>query len=391
MTEQNEKHVLLCVAGMTPQIITETLWALTQEQQIRVDEIRVITTLAGRNKVLKELLDPAQGKFFAFCRDFGIVPGSIKFDETTIALLRLPDGSQLEDIRTATDNEHAANQICEIVYALTRNPQTKLHASVAGGRKTMSIYLTTAMQLFGRVPDRLSHVLVSEEFETHREFYYKPPVACELEISNRLTGETRRLSTAQAEIHLADIPFIRLRGVLSDWIGDGGRSYSALVRRAQSDLDVLESVHDLHLGLRERTVRVADRSAKLAEREFFFYLLFAYLRKQGRGAVAVTEITRADLDAVFRLITSARETELGLEECSSYPRYDFLANFAAQLEQQKGRDVEDARKTVTETRAKLNHKLERAELPQRYLLETQGERGQIRYRILTPPERILWA
>lgn len=389
MTEQ--KTVLLCVAGMTPQIITETLWALTQEQQIRVDEIRVITTLAGRDKVREKLLDAEHGKFFALCRDFGIAPESIKFDETTITLLRLPDGSQLEDIRTATDNEHAANQICEIVHALTRNSQTKLHASVAGGRKTMSIYLTAAMQLFGRVDDRLSHVLVSEQFETHQEFYYKPPVACELEITNRLTGETRRISTAQAEIHLADIPFIRLRGVLSDWLGDGGRNYSDLVRRAQSDLDLLESAHDLHLGLRDRTVRVADRSAKLAEREFFFYLLFAYLRQQGRATVAVHEITRADLDAVFRLITAARETELGLEECSSYPRYDFLVNFVAQLASQKVRDLEDARKTMSETRSKLNPKLERAELPRRYLLETQGERGQIRYGILTPPERILWA
>lgn len=26
------KHLLLCVAGMTPQIVTETLYALTEEQ-----------------------------------------------------------------------------------------------------------------------------------------------------------------------------------------------------------------------------------------------------------------------------------------------------------------------------------------------------------------------
>lgn len=102
--------ILLCVAGLTPQIITETLYALTQQERARVDEIRVIATLAGRNRILKDLLDPAAGKFFAFCRDYKIDPRSIRFDETSIALLRASDGRMLEDIRTREENEAAADQ-----------------------------------------------------------------------------------------------------------------------------------------------------------------------------------------------------------------------------------------------------------------------------------------
>src|SRR2546426_12133493 len=71
------RHILLCVAGLTPQIITETLYALTQQRGERIDEIRVITTLGGRDRILSALLDPQQGKFFAFCRDYGIAPDSI--------------------------------------------------------------------------------------------------------------------------------------------------------------------------------------------------------------------------------------------------------------------------------------------------------------------------
>src|SRR5207237_3833730 len=100
---------------------------------------------------------------------------SITFDETMLRLLCTPDGRMLDDIRTVDDNSYAANQICEIVRELTRDPDTRLHASAAGGRKTMSIYLTAAMQLFGRVQDRLSHVLVSEPFEMNQEFFYIPP------------------------------------------------------------------------------------------------------------------------------------------------------------------------------------------------------------------------
>ena len=112
------KHILLCVAGMTPQIITETLYALTQERGERVDEIRVITTLDGRDKIMtgiangrgaseESLLDSEVGQFYAFCRDFKIDPVTIKFDEKSIALLRTPDGLTLADIREPGENEFA--------------------------------------------------------------------------------------------------------------------------------------------------------------------------------------------------------------------------------------------------------------------------------------------
>src|ERR1043166_4420147 len=79
--EHTRRHILLCVAGLTPQIITETLYALTQQRGERVDEIRVITTLGGRDRIRQALLDPQQGKFFAFCRDYHLDPASITFDE----------------------------------------------------------------------------------------------------------------------------------------------------------------------------------------------------------------------------------------------------------------------------------------------------------------------
>ncbi|HNG96616.1 MAG TPA: CRISPR-associated ring nuclease Csm6, partial [Acidobacteriota bacterium] len=114
------RRILLCVAGMTPQIVTETLYALTQVRKETVDEIRVITTLTGRDHMTAKLLDPATGRFFAFCRDFGIDPATIQFDETCIALLHAPDGRTFDDIRTEFDNECAANQICGMVRELTR-------------------------------------------------------------------------------------------------------------------------------------------------------------------------------------------------------------------------------------------------------------------------------
>src|SRR5438105_11771877 len=77
---------------------------------------------------------------------------------------------------TDDDNEKAANQICEIVRELAADENVQIHASIAGGRKTMSLYLMTAMQLFGRNYDEMSHVLVSKEVEFGApKFFYKTP------------------------------------------------------------------------------------------------------------------------------------------------------------------------------------------------------------------------
>ncbi len=75
----DKKQILLCVAGMTPQIVTETLWALVENGE-RIDEIRVIPTLAGKRKLIDTLFGE-NGKFDEFCHEFGIERSSIKFDE----------------------------------------------------------------------------------------------------------------------------------------------------------------------------------------------------------------------------------------------------------------------------------------------------------------------
>lgn len=387
-----QRHILLCVAGLTPQIITETLYALTQQRGERVDEIRVITTLSGRDRITSALLDAQHGQFYAFCRDYHIDPASITFDETMLTLLRTPDGRTLDDIRTVEDNNYAANQICEIVRELTRDPGTLLHASAAGGRKTMSIYLTAAMQLFGRLQDRLSHVLVHEHFETHPGFFYIPPTPRELESTDR-QGQIRRLSTAHATIHLADIPFIRLRGVMSDWMRHSGSSYSAMVQCAQEDLNLLEATHILRIDVRKKTVAVANRWVKLRERELFVYALMAYLRQQGRGDtgyVRLDELTVDDLDAVFRRITTARGKECGLDDVDLVARFGFLDKLAGRMASAHEDARDDVKKTFEQVFSKIKRQCEDARLPERYHLTTRGERGALRYGLEVASERIVW-
>ena len=381
------RHILLCVAGLTPQIITETLYALIQERGERVDEIRVITTMAGREK-LKEVLLGEKGKLAEFYRDYQIDPAGIRFDENNIALLRTPDGRMLTDIRTPEENEYAGDQICEIVRELAKDPQTRIHASAAGGRKTMSIYLTAAMQLFGRAQDTLSHVLVSEEFELRvPDFFYIPPNPRMLR-----TRDGREISTEHAKIYLAEIPFIRLQGVMWDRLHRSDRGYNQMVHQTQDDLSLLESSHDLIIDLRRSKVAVANRSIKLPVREFFVYTLFARLRKQKdgeEGFVAFDEISRRDLDAVFRQITCAKGLERPLEDYELLPRYDFLGNLSG-LISGKSSDPEAVSRTFLEVISKIKGRFERAGRLDRYLIARRGERGSSRYGLEVTPDRILF-
>lgn len=398
------RNILLCVAGMTPQIITETLWALTVQRSETIDEVRVITTLGGRDKLLNVLLDKQHGKFYELCRECEIDPARIKFDETTIALLRTPDGRTLEDIRTVEENEHAGNQICEFVRELTKDPHTRIHASAAGGRKTMSIYLTAAMQLFGRAQDALSHVLISEDFEGHRDFFYPTREPREL-----TTRDGRTINTVDAEIYLADIQFIRLRGVGAEWrMLDERRAYRDMVRQAQTDLDILESEDEVVIDLRASRLNVRGRKIHLTRRELFFYLMFAVMRQQQEEAQArhaaqtsatraatddapgiqLDRLRRADFEPILRRLTKARGDEFGLEECASVGGFEFISNMLIDLESHSVLDHDNFKKKFHETASRIKAKLAEVNLPEDYAITLRGGRGSSAYWLPVAPHRI---
>ncbi len=333
-----KKNILLCVAGATPQIITETLFVLTQNQEpkVRIDEIRVITTLEGRNRILNSLLNKTTGKFFEFCRDFGTDPNSITLDETCISLLRTRDGRTLEDIRTPEENELAGDQICDIVRELCKDENTRIFASAAGGRKTMSIYLTLAMSLFGRAEDSLSHVLVNEGFEGNN-FYYPPPTPQNITYFNPQTKITREVSTADARIYLAPIPFIRFRGIDVNLLNEkNNESYKQAVDKAQTALKLKESAsYELHIDLKRNIVKVVETTSnlsaqvKLSLREIFAYALFAFYRKENwgeNGFISLDEIGNDQLKIVCQTICLERGQKVGVEDFSFFPKSDFINN-----------------------------------------------------------------
>lgn len=170
---QYEKRILLAVSGMSPQILTETLYAIVvaeKETPFIPTEVHLISTQEGARRAILELLHPQTGKFHGLCREYGLT--GIQFNEQNVYAIKDKAGMPLNDIKTPKDNEAAADFITEIVSQLTRDNNAALHVSMAGGRKTMGYYLGYALSLYGRAQDRLSHVLVSENYESLPAFFY---------------------------------------------------------------------------------------------------------------------------------------------------------------------------------------------------------------------------
>lgn len=71
------KNILLAVTGLSPQVITETLYVLHQNNR-HVDAIHVITTRDGKEKVYSDLLGGKKGHYFRYLEEYNIDPADIE-------------------------------------------------------------------------------------------------------------------------------------------------------------------------------------------------------------------------------------------------------------------------------------------------------------------------
>lgn len=261
------QRLLVLVAGLTPQIVTETLYALTQQPEPFVPtHIHLITTHAGAQRAKMLLLNQPLAHFHKLCAELDLP--FIDFSARNIHVLRDSEGEPLQDIRSPEENACVADQIMHLMRQWCSNEQAALHVSIAGGRKTMTYYLGTALSLFGRAQDRLSHILVDEAFEGHRDFFY--PTKHHQIIYNR---DNQPLNTAQARVSLAQIPFVRLASENPALLQQGNLTFTEMVDTAQQALGPLQLIVNPGLG----ELRVQGQPVKLANANMAFLLWFIAL------------------------------------------------------------------------------------------------------------------
>ncbi len=130
----------------------------------------------------------------------------------------------------------------------------------------MSFYLGATLQLFARPWDKLYHVLVTPEFESNPNFYYKPKK--NTVIDNRGSS----LNTDDAEVLLAELPIIRLREKLS--LGEA--SFNELVKEGQREIDTVFIQPELRISFRHCSVQIGEKTVRLQPLHMMIYA--AYLR-----------------------------------------------------------------------------------------------------------------
>jgi CRISPR-associated protein (TIGR02584 family) len=276
---QFKRRVLLAVTGLSPQIVTETLYALTQRRTPAFvpTDVRVVTTATGAREARLNLLAERSGWFHRLCADYRLPP--IRFDAECIHVLDDGCGRALDDIRTPAENERAADFITEIVRGLTEDGAAALHVSLAGGRKTMGYYLGYALSLYGRAQDALSHVLVSEPFENNREFFYPTPY--EHPIRVRRGDKEQTFDCRDAQVDLAEIPFVRLRDGLPERLRAGRAPFSRVVATANRGLQPPRLV----LRPAARAAELDDEPLELTPVSYAVLLWLAERAKRGAGAM----------------------------------------------------------------------------------------------------------
>ncbi|AVO49258.1 TIGR02584 family CRISPR-associated protein [Melaminivora suipulveris] len=293
------RRILLAVTGLSPQVLTETLYALAVAPEPGAapfvpTEIHLLTTDSGARLARTALLHPDGGQFHALLADYPTL-GRPAFGEQHIHVIHDAAGQPLADIRTPEENACAADSITALMAELTRDEHAALHVSIAGGRKTMGFYLGYAFSLFARPQDELSHVLVSSPFENHPEFFYPPATARRL-----AARDGQHLDTADARITLARIPVVRLRHGQPQALLQRRASFGETVAAIQQSLEPARLV----IELRQRRVQCGDTLVPLPPAQLAWLAWWARQSLAGRGPQNWRSADAGEFLALYRRVVT---------------------------------------------------------------------------------------
>ncbi|MCL2877089.1 MAG: CRISPR-associated ring nuclease Csm6 [Betaproteobacteria bacterium] len=301
------RRILLAVTGMSPQILTETLYALAVQPSHTAflpTEIHMLTTTEGARLARTALLHPDGGQFYALLANYPQL-GRPAFDDSHIHIIHDANGQPLPDIRTPADNACAADAITALMAELTRDPQATLHVSIAGGRKTMGFYLGYAFSLFARPQDELSHVLVSSPFENHPDFFFPPATPRRLSTRNG-----QHIDTADVVITLARIPVVRLRHGQPQALLDGNASFNETVTAIQQSL----APPHLRIDIQAKRVDCSSTPVRLAPALLAWFAWWAQQCLNGRGLQNWRTANAQEFLAIYRNVVG-RDAEAYEKTC----------------------------------------------------------------------------
>lgn len=214
-----ERRVLVCSLGLSPQVVTEAVFALARDgTEWRPTELVLLTTPEGAEVAAPVLLD----------RDDGAL-GRLAEDRGWVWLSELPVRTVVAAGEGGLETHAAlADVALRLLRELCSDAAAAVHVVVTGGRKTAAAATALAMALVGRPQDRMSHVLVDDTLAANPAFFFPP------RSRKMILGSDGRLHDASAaEVRLIEVPFPRLRAYADTALED----FAAMIAGAQSRLE----------------------------------------------------------------------------------------------------------------------------------------------------------
>ena len=357
-----QKNILICVSGLTPQIVTETLFCLTVKEKVPIDEIYVLTTKRGRDVILGLDEHPATPKTALskeiknLCKEYKIKSPKFENNEKHIIVAK-EESIELWDIRSDKDNILFPNKVAAFIREKSFDPSNVLYCSITGGRKSMSVHLANALSIFGRENDKLLHVLTKEEHE-FKGFYPKT----KKEIN---------------DLELAEIPFVRLRSLLSAEDKDQNffeMSFDEIVKRTQKNLKILSDKNKLILDFERREIKYKTDKVVLEPIEFLFYYFFVDNKERG-----IEKIHKLD-------ITSGETKEKFIEYFNEYYKSRHIKESKWY---EKGFNEEEFRSKRSKINKKIKELLHDSELEDQFIINVDKVYGESKYYIKAEIDRFL--
>lgn len=369
------KNILLAVVGLSPQVITETLFAIHQQRR-RIDAVHVITTRQGKEKINADLLSPKDGRYYQYLNEYDIIPISIDFGFKNVHTITNSNGMEIDDITDEEENEWLLKKCLELTFRFTNDPNTSVFFSIAGGRKTMSACLMLAAQLYGRHQDRVYHVLVSPEFESNRDFYYPPKKSVPVELRDK-DGQPYIKETRYARIILVPIPFVSIRDQISNELLHEPRDPATLMLSLVKERPYTLTVDLASSKLVYKNLEIDMMPARLA-----LYALFAMHKKEcKKEQTSCRDCTDCFLDIQQVLNQQDQITELYIKISGTRELYEMSDSGIL------GLTKENLRSYKTKIRGDLQRGFGLYALPE-IAIESVGKKGGTRYGLSIDRERI---
>lgn len=215
------RNVLIALVGMSPAVVTETIWALAHDPETPCmpDELVLITTLAGKQEIERHLAPPKASspsklrQMAKALRDKQLEPLFAPVGPAMRMQVICPkadDAVVHTDAHDADELDHMGDLIFRTVKSFTDQQDTRVILSISGGRKSMGHLGGSAMTLLARAQDMMCHVLVTPAWLERCDGYYFPDDGKSFTNTQPESGESHSVQGECTAVTLSCVPFVRL-------------------------------------------------------------------------------------------------------------------------------------------------------------------------------------